>query len=169
MKPIRTTRRIQRGNPFLTERVHDPYRTGEKLREAVACPECGAHYRNGRWVWSTQGSAGLKRGLCPACRRIDDHYPAGELVLSGGFLAEHRDEILATARHVGEAECSQHPLNRIMSVVESHDEPTISITTTDVHLPHRIAHAIKDAWGGTMKTHYDLDGYFTRVRWERDG
>jgi hypothetical protein len=40
--------------------------------------------------------------------------------------------------------------------------------TTDVHLPHRIAHALKDAWGGTMKTHYDLEGYFARVHWERN-
>ena len=168
MKPRRTTRRIQRGNPFLTERVHDPYRAGEKPSEAVSCPECGVRCRKGRWVWSAASSAGLKRQLCPACRRINDSYPAGELVLSGEFLTGHRDEILATARHVGEAERSQHPLNRIMSVVEDRDEPTIVITTTDVHLPHRIAHAIKDAWGGTMKTHYDLDGYFTRVQWERD-
>ena len=28
--------------------------------------------------------------------------------------------------------------------------------------------ALKDAWGGTTRTHYDREGYFTRVRWQRD-
>jgi hypothetical protein len=45
----------------------------------------------------------------------------------------------------------------------------ILINTTDIHLPRQIAHAVKDAWGGTTKTHYDVEGYFTRVRWEREG
>jgi len=168
MKTPHTTRRIQRGNPFLRERIHDPYRSDQKLREATYCPDCGVHYRNGRWIWPKTETTALKRQACPACRRIHDRYPAGEVVLSGGFLAGHREEILATARHIGEAERAEHPLHRIMSIDEDTDRDTVTITTTDVHLPHRIGHAIKDAWGGTMKTHYDLEGYFTRVQWERD-
>jgi hypothetical protein len=166
-KGPRSARRILRGNPFLRERVHDPYRSGEKLREATCCPECGARYSNGRWTWSKTAGTGLKRQLCPACQRIEDRYPAGEVTLAGSFLDGHRREILATVSHVGESERSEHPLNRIMSIDEQ-DDGTITITTTDIHLPHRIAHAIKDAWGGTMKTHYDLEGYFTRVQWERN-
>lgn len=86
--------------------------------------------------------------------------------MTGEFLHAHRDEILATVSHVESLERNEHPLNRIMAIDE-HDGETV-ITTTDIHLPHRIAHALKSAWGGEMKTHYDLDGYFTRVLWSRN-
>jgi hypothetical protein len=151
---------------MLRERVHDPYRAGEKLRGRAFCPDCGVQYRNGRWVWSTAGTAGLRSQPCPACRRINDDYPAGEALLAGTFVQAHRKEILATVRNVEEAEQSEHPLNRIISVTE--DDSSITITTTDIHLPHRIVHALRDAWGGSMSTHYDVEGYFTRVRWERE-
>jgi hypothetical protein len=123
-------------------------------------------YRNGRWVWPSIETAALRAVHCPACRRIDDHYPAGELLLSGSFLARHREEIIATARRVGEFERNEHPLHRIMAIEENGDETVI--TTTDIHLPHRIAHALEDAFGGSMSTHYDLEGYFARARWQRD-
>jgi len=165
MKTNLTTRRTLRGNPFLRERIHDPYRAGQKLRQATRCPQCGVSYRNGRWVWPKTASSALKSQLCPACRRINDDYPAGEVVLSGSFIAAHRDDILATIRNCGEAEQNLHPLHRIIDI-DTHGEE-ITVTTTDVHLPHRIAHALKDAFGGTLKTHYDLDGYFTRASWER--
>ena len=87
-------------------------------------------------------------------------------MISGEFVQHHRDEIMARARHVEEAERAQHPLHRIMAIEESGGEVTIK--TTDIHLPHRIGRALTDAWDGTMKTHYDLDGYFTRVQWHRD-
>lgn len=166
MKASRPSRRLLRGNPFLTEKRHDPYRAREKLREATTCPQCGVRYRNGRWSWPKTQTAALKSRLCPACRRINDRYPAGEIALSGSFLDEHREEILATVRRLAESERAEHPLHRIMSIDE-HDGK-ILIGTTDIHLPHRIVHALRDAWGGTTRTHYDLDGYFTRVLWERN-
>lgn len=166
MKAPRATRRLQRGNPFLREKIHDPYRSAEKLREATRCPQCGARYRNGRWTWPKTQTYALKSQHCPACRRINDRYPAGEIVVSGRFAGSHRDEILARVRHVEASERALHPLHRVMAVAER--DTDIVINTTDVHLPHRIAHALKDAWGGTTKTHYDLEGYFTRVQWKRD-
>jgi hypothetical protein len=51
--------------------------------------------------------------------------------------------------------------------IEEHDD-RIQISTTDVHLPHRITHALHDAWGGDVQMHYDLDGYFARAQWERN-
>lgn len=166
MKTPRPTRRVKRGNPLLREKVHDPYRSGEKLRQGTRCPQCGARYRNGRWTWPKTQTSALKSQLCPACRRINDHYPAGEVVLSGSFAHSHQDEILTRARHIEASESALHPLHRIMAVEEKDD--SIVISTTDIHLPHQIVHALKDAWNGTTKTHYDIDGYFVRIRWERD-
>jgi hypothetical protein len=166
VRQIRPIRRQIRGNPFLREKRHDPYRAREKRRDATRCPQCGVTSRNGRWVWPKTETAALKAERCPACRRINDRYPAGELLLSGNFLDAHRDEVLATARRVGELERNEHPLHRIMAIEDEGEH--IVITTTDIHLPHRIAHALRDAWGGGMSTQYDLEGYFARARWERD-
>jgi hypothetical protein len=160
------SRRESRGNPLLREKRHDPYRSGVKLREATRCPQCGVRCKNGRWTWPKRQTSALKSQLCPACRRSNDHYPAGELVLSGPVLDAHREEILSRARNIEESERSEHPLHRIMAI-EQRGADTV-ITTTDIHLPHRIGHALKAAWGGQLKTHYDLEGYFTRVQWERN-
>jgi len=165
VKSPQPVRRQLRGNPFLQEKRHDPYRAREKLRGSARCPDCGATYRNGRWSWPQTRSMGLQSQRCPACQRIADHYPAGELVITGTFGTAHRDELLAHARNIENEEQGQHPLHRIMNVEERGEQ--IVITTTDLHLPHRIGHALKDSWGGNLKTHYDLDGYFTRVLWER--
>jgi hypothetical protein len=166
VKSSRSNPRLKRGNPFLTEKRHDPYRARTKLRESTVCPQCGVRYSHGRWTWPKTSTYAVKNELCPACRRINDHYPAGEVVISGSFLDEHRAEVLATIRHLEEGERAQHPLNRIMSIDE-HDG-TLVVSTTDIHLPHQIGHALRSAWGGTARIHYDLDGYFTRVTWQRD-
>ena len=166
VKVSRPAHRLMRGNPLLRESIHDPYRSREKLRQATRCPQCGVQYRNGRWAWPKTQTRALRKRLCPACRRFNDHYPAGEILVSGSFVASHRNEILARIRHVEASERAQHPLHRIMTIDER--DTAITITTADIHLPRRIAHALEDAWGGTAKTHYDRDGYFTRVRWERN-
>jgi hypothetical protein len=167
VKAFHTFRRQQRGNPFLRERIHDPYRAGEKVREATSCPDCGVRYRNGRWIWpQVHTTSGLRPQLCPACQRVKDRYPAGELVLSGNFLHGNRAQILSRIRNVEETERAEHPLHRIIAI-EQHGATQV-VSTTDIHLPHRIGHALKDAWGGNLKTHYDLEGYFTRVQWERN-
>ena len=154
------------GNPLLKERIHDPYHTRLKLREATSCPQCGLRYRNGRWSTAATGAASFRKLLCPACRRINDNYPAAELSLSGAFLHSHRVEIISRIRNVEKAERAEHPLNRIMDIED--DDGMIRITTTDLHLPRRIAHALKDAFGGESKTHYDRAGHFARFHWSRE-
>jgi len=136
------------------------------MHDATACPQCGARFRNGRWTWPKAKTGEFRQQVCPACQRLNDHYPAGELLISGNFLTAHRSEILATANHVAEKEKDEHPLNRIMAIEGAGD--SITIFTTDVHLPHRIAHALQDAWGGSFSTHYDREGYFARVHWQRE-
>ena len=121
---------------------------------------------SGRWQWSKEKHEGLEEELCPACHRIHDNYPAGEVILSGSFLAKHKQEIIDLARNTENAEREEHPLQRIMSVTEDGD--ALVITTTDVHLPRRIGHAIVDAYKGDLDTHYDRDGYFARIKWKRD-
>ena len=158
-------RRQRLGNPRLQEEIHDTYHGQLKARGPRRCPDCGAIYVRGRWRWQTlmPPPAALQ---CPACRRIHDRYPAGEVVLSGAFTASHADEILHLVRNIAAAENRDHPLHRVMDVRRGNG--VIEITTTDVHLPRRIGHALEHAWRGILKTHYDEKGYFARVTWERN-
>lgn len=151
-------------------RMHDTYRPRAKFSEPTRCPDCGAHYHKGHWTWSVPsentGSPAPQEHLCPACERIKDDYPAGEVQVAGAFLAAHRQEIIDLARSVEHKEKREHPLNRIMAIAD--DEGELLITTTDVHLPQRIGHALRDAWDGQLSMHYDDTSYYTAVRWERD-
>ena len=125
-----------------------------------------AVFIRGRWQWTTEPLAKAHSDLCPACHRINDKYPAGEIVLSGGFLADHAQEIIRLARNTEALESREHPLQRIMGVEET--ATGLVITTTDIHLPRRIGHAIVDACKGELDTHYDAQGYFVRITWRRE-
>lgn len=163
MNSTKSTRRETYGNPLLQEHVHDPYRERRKLGAGTYCSTCGAVFAKGRWSWTTSETSKTHPTSCPACRRISDRVPAGELVLQGPVDEDTLDQIVNRVRNIERDERDAHPLHRVMSI-ESNDTDT-TITTTDVHLPHRLGHAITDAWGGELQTHYDVDGYFARVVW----
>lgn len=151
---------------LISEHRHDPYKARGKLADGTVCSECMAAFVDGRWQWVDGRFKAAHWGLCPACQRSKDKYPAGELTLSGSFLREHRQEILELARNIEDAEKRLHPLQRIMAIEEAGDQAVI--TTTDIHLPRRIAHAIVDAYKGDLETHYDEAGYFVRMAWKRE-
>jgi NMD protein affecting ribosome stability and mRNA decay len=150
----------------LRERRHDTYKLRGKLPEPTVCPQCGATYHKGRWTWAKVTEPEAHEHVCPACQRVNDRYPAGELSIGGRFVAEHREEILNLARNLEEQERSEHPLNRIMAIEDAEDG--IRILTTDIHLPRRIAEALQGAWNGALDIHYDEAGYFVRSSWRRD-
>lgn len=145
---------------------HDPYRPRAKLAEPTVCSTCMAVHLGGRWQWTSEPLEGAHWGTCSACRRIADKYPAGELTLSGTFLGTHAQEIIRLARNIEALERHEHPLQRIMTIDDDGDR--IVVTTTDVHLPRRIGHALEKAYKGKLDTHYDEAGYFVRMSWRRD-
>lgn len=154
-----------RGDRRISERNHDPYATRHKVKEPAVCPDCGAVLKAGRWSWARRPD-GANAETCPACRRIADAYPAGELVIGGTFIGDHKDEILNLARNTENLEKTEHPLNRIMHIADGPD--AITVTTTDLHLPRRIGEALQHAYQGDFEFDYDREGYFIRCRWHRD-
>lgn len=150
----------------IEEHRHDPYKTSGKLPEPSTCPECSAVYEDGRWRWPEAAVAGAHSHICPACQRIADKFPAGELTLTGGFVPKHKAEIISLLRNIEAAERREHPLQRIMSLDET--DGGLVVTTTDIHLPRRLGHALEDAYKGDLETHYDEAGYFVRMGWSRD-
>lgn len=166
MKQRDVYRRSRRGDRLIREHIHDPYKTRLKLAEPTVCPGCGAVYHAARWQWPKQQPSDAAEEMCQACHRINDKYPAGEVMLSGQFLKRHEDEIVHLVRNTEKAENEEHPLHRIMDIA-AQSEGTL-ITTTDIHLPRRIGQALFDAYEGDFDFHYDKDGYFIRVTWSRD-
>ncbi len=160
----RSTR--ERQDRLIEERVHDTYKLRGKLSEPTRCPQCRAVYHNGRWKWAAQSDADTSEQLCTACHRTNDNYPAGELTLLGGFVKKHKDEIIGLAHNIETTEKSEHPMNRIIAVRSQDD--SLLITTTDVHLPRRIAKAIQEAYDGELDIHFDNEGYFVSIVWRRD-
>jgi len=162
-------RRDEQKAHLIAPHRHDPYKARHKPRNPSLCPGCGAVFMAGRWRWELPEDGGeiAGRETCPACQRIADHFPAGEVTLAGDFPAAHREELLALVRATETQEKREHPLGRIMEIEEA--DGRIVIRTTDIHLPRRIGHALTGAYKGELATHYDEAGHFVRVAWTRGG
>jgi len=152
-----------RKDRLVQEQMHDAYPHSSKLAEPNVCPVCSAVFKGGHWQWVDSWSLESHQEICQACRRIRDNDPAGFVTMSGDFMESHKQEVINLARNEEAAECSRHPLNRIMSI-EDHGNLMI-VATTDIHLPKRIGSALHRAYKGEMDLHYDKQGCFVRVNW----
>jgi hypothetical protein len=139
----------------------DPYQTQQKPHEPTVCPQCRAVFHNGRWQWGPSPE-GARSNVCPACRRIADVFPAGIVTAHAAIALRCKPEIISIARNAEAVEQAEHPLNRIMSIEET--EAGLVISTTDIHLPRRIASALKRALRGELDVHFDA-AYFVRIDW----
>jgi hypothetical protein len=156
-----------RRDRWIAEHEHDPYKAQLKLPEPTVCPACGAAFAEGRWHWPAYPPMEANSQLCQACHRIRDNYPAGWLMLTGGFVKKHKQEIMQLARHNEQLENAEYPLHRIMAIEEQGDG--LVITTTDIHLPRRIGEALKHAYHGQLEFHYEEEPYRLRVQWKHNG
>lgn len=160
-----------RPQPARRESQGDTYRkkskkVEKKLPDVTACPDCKAVFRAGRWRWARVAKpTGTRRELCPACQRIRDAYPAGEVTLRGDFAKAHRQEVLGVVRNLEAKEKAAHPLNRLMAIREDGD--AVVITTTDTHLAHAIGVALFHAYRGALHAPWVEEGDLLRVSWER--
>jgi len=146
------------------QHVASPYRARGKYREPTTCPECGAIFHRGRWQWGTADPA-AQAHLCPACLRIRDRVPGGELTLSGEFFDAHREEILHLVRNVGAVAGAEHPMERVIGI---RDEPGRTVVTlTDGHLTHGLGEALHRAYEGELASRYAEADDLMRVSWTR--
>lgn len=151
-----------RHEQVMTLPTEDAYRLEAKLPDPTRCPGCGATYLKGRWTWKkSPGDASVHR--CPACQRIHDQFPAGYVTLKGRFAPERRAEILNLVKARETRAKAEHPLQRIIAVENVADG--ILVTTTDGHLARSIAHALRDAFHGTLELTYSRDENLVRATW----
>ena len=142
---------------------HDPYKAKGKLREPSVCRQCKAVYHKGRWTW---GPVPLESDdvVCPACERTRDGAPSGVLMLTGEFVAKHRDEVLGLVRHEETRAKAEHPLSRLITIKDQ--DQAVFITTTDSHLARRMGEALHQAYHGTLTFRYEEDEDLIRVTWD---
>jgi NMD protein affecting ribosome stability and mRNA decay len=155
---------VVRRDRLVQETRHDAYKAKHKLPEPTLCPQCGAVFHAGRWQWLAK-PAQAHEEMCPACHRIHDDYPAGFVTVGGAFFKGHRDELLHLARNEEAHAKAEHPLKRIMKIVDQDD--TVQITTTDIHLARGIGEALHHAYQGELAYHYNDQENLLRVVWER--
>ena len=155
-----------RHDRLIQERIHDPYKSQQKLSGPTLCPDCKAIFSGGRWQWLGGLSRPMQLCRCPACSRVHDKVPAGMLSISGEFFDQHRDQILNLLHNKVDAEKNQHPLKRVMDIKELTDG-SVMVTFTDTHLPRDVGKALVHAYKGKLDIHYAEDEDLTRVKWVR--
>jgi hypothetical protein len=154
----------RRKDRLIKEKRHDAYQENEKWPEPTFCTECRAVFANGRWSWN-KPTNDANKVVCPACRRVADHYPAGYIELKGDFFCRHREEISNLIHHIEEQEKAAHPLERIMTMRE--EGPQTVVMTTGVHLARRIGEALSRSYKGDYSFQYAEGEKNLRVSWER--
>ncbi|QBE69304.1 hypothetical protein SynWH8101_1722 [Synechococcus sp. WH 8101] len=144
----------------------DPFVDKEKPREHSLCPHCGATVHQGRWSWH-QAVESAPEQICPACRRIAERLPAGELELSGPFLQEHEEEVMHLLLHNEQRYRSEHPLERMMWMESNGLSGATRIAFSGHHITHGLAKRLQRAYGGRLSGDDVTPGSKLRLQWHR--
>ncbi|RQR46114.1 MULTISPECIES: BCAM0308 family protein [unclassified Burkholderia] len=154
-------RRDKRMQPHTKDSYREPKRpAGDRI-----CEGCGAVCDAGRWTWYAT-PLDRRQLECPACKRMRENVPAGELVLQGAYLSAHRSTILELLRHQADLETSEHALERIMDIDTSAD--SLIVRTTGVHMVRRLGEALLHAHHGDLALDYRDGEDVLRAHWKRD-
>ena len=136
-------------------------------KEVIQCTGCGAFYHRRHWMLAAPAGfimpVHVHRIYCPACRKMKERYPSGELTLRGMDPAE-RQEILRILRNEEEQARSKNPLERIMKVAQHNTEWKVETTTEK--LAQRLGRSVRKARGGTLAYKWSHNNKFLRVIWE---
>lgn len=152
---------MPRYDRLIQEHTHDPYFVKGKYQDPSVCTKCGLVFHDGIFEWLEITPPKAQKMMCPACRRIDDAYEGGHVVLEGTFLSGHKSDLVNTIKNAEESEKRQRPLERIMELAIGNDR--IDVKTTYEHMARRIGQAIHNAYKGDLKLRY-LDGEkFVRI------
>jgi hypothetical protein len=154
------------------DRETDPYIPRKAASAVGACPKCHAIRRNKRWHMDEKEYAALTRKgavtleRCPACRKIADGFPSGVILMRGGYVRDHREQIMKLARNEEKRAMGINPLERIISVEE--EGGRLEITTTDEKLAQRIGRELRKACRGTLEYKWSEDSKLLRVNSMRE-
>ncbi|MBV2131376.1 ATPase [Pseudomonas sp. MAP12] len=150
---------------LLQPQHHDRDKEHQHLAGTAHCTGCGAYFHAGRWSWQREAGSHPEDITCPACRRIAENDAAGNVILSGGFVQAHRDDLLHLIRNTEESESKEHPLERLIGISE--EDNKVMVATTGTHLANRIGHALEAAYDGEVSYTYTENETHLDVNWQR--
>lgn len=134
----------------------------------IQCSGCGAFYSRRHWTLNPPGKFSTQLHAhpvyCPACAKIKDRYPGGELRLAGINTTE-RGEIARILRNEEEQARTKNPLERIMGFAAI--EGGWKVETTTEKLAQRLGRAVSKARGGKVEYKWSHNNKFVRVLWEK--
>jgi NMD protein affecting ribosome stability and mRNA decay len=152
-------------------RQEDPYLPVEG-QEAAACTQCQALYQGKRWFFDAKlyerlaGTGKVREVVCPACRKIKDHYVEGYLTLSGEFLVEHQNELVTLVKNEAAKLGKRSVMDRIIQLVPEGDNKLVVETTTE-KLAQHLGRAVYKAYKGDLSFQWSEPNRFVRVYWSR--
>jgi hypothetical protein len=155
-----------RQDRLLREDTHDPYFVKERYRDPSACEKCHVLFRNGIFEWADKIPSNAATIVCPACRRIEDKFEGGVVILEGSFLADHKTDIRNIIANIEKAEQRSRPLERVISLTDR--GARIEIRTTYEHIARRIGDAVHKACKGELAVQYPMGEKYARVFWKRE-
>lgn len=142
---------------------HDTYAREKKARDAFVCDECGVVQHAGKWRWGAAPLTDAHGGLCPACERIRDRYPAGTIEIPSS-LFDDESELSSLIRREELGEREEHPLERVMSIETFEDG--MRITTTGIHMARRLAGRLGKRFRQQPRMHYGPEQHFVHVAFD---
>ena len=138
-------------------------------KEIIQCSGCGAFYH--RRHWTLVSPAGFNPPVhvhpiyCPACRKIKQRRPSGEVDLSG-VGAGDRGEVLRILRNEERRAREKNPLERIMRLEGTREGWKVETTTEK--LAQRLGRALCKARGGKVAYRWSHNNKFLRVLWRNE-
>ena len=169
---MRTTKKYTTVYKKKVDTERDSYQPKKSPQGALQCRGCGAMYYRRRWSLQPPSGAGslaqaeLQPVFCPACLKIRDQYPSGELRVSG-VEAQERGEIMRILRNEEARAREKNPLERIMTI-EANDRLGWSVKTTTEKLAQRLGRSLRKARGGTVRFHWSHNKRFVHVLWSKE-
>lgn len=169
------TRSAKRYNTAYKKRVdveRDVYLPRGAPEGIVYCSDCGAVYYRRRWTLAPpqeicnrgEFRSDVRSTFCPACRKIRDHYPFGEVLLLG-ITPEEKNEVLHLLRNEEKRAREKNPLERIMSIQA--ERAGWKVETTTEKLAQRLGRCLQKARRGNVAYKWSHNNKFVRVTWER--
>ncbi len=165
---MRTSKRYNTQYKKKVDVERDSYLPKLSPQEVIQCTGCGAFYYRRRWMLEAPPAfyppSPPRPLFCPACRKIKERYPGGELRLKG-MDADERQEIVRILRNEEEQAREKNPLERIMTLAQKNLEWEVQTTTEK--LAQRLGRSLRKARGGKLTYKWSHNNKFLRVVWEQ--
>lgn len=152
----------------------DSYLPRRSPKGMLYCQGCGAIYFRRRWTLTPPAEVRVGAELrdsvravsCPACRKVRQQYPSGELRLAEVARKESR-EILHLLRNAEKTARANNPLERIMDITVKGSGWKVATTTEN--LAQRLGRSLKKARGGKVTYRWSHNNKFVHVFWRKTG